>query len=106
MSEAADKTAALLAKLWVKIQPIVEERLAILDRASSAATAGSLSPELRKEAQNNAHKLAGALGMYGFDEGTLVARELERLLDTEAPDPVRLSELVRELRTSVTPQKV
>jgi len=73
VSEAADKTAALLANLWVKIQPIVEERLAILDRASSAASAGSLSLELRKEAQSNAHKLAGALGMYGFDEGTLVA---------------------------------
>ena len=104
MSEAADKTAALLANLWVKIQPIVEERLAFLDRASSAASAGSLSLELRKEAQSNAHKLAGALGMYGFDEGTLVARELERLLDTEAPEPVRFSELVRELRASVTPK--
>lgn len=104
MSDAADKTAALLAKLWLKIQPIVEERLAILDRASSAATEGSLSLELRKEAQNNAHKLAGALGMYGFDAGTLIARDLERLLDSEAPDPIRFSELVRELRASVTPK--
>lgn len=104
MSDAADKTTALLAKLWVKIRPIVEERLAILDRASAAATQGSISVELRKEAQSNAHKLAGALGMYGFDEGTRVSRELERLLDTETPDPARLSELVGELRAAVTPR--
>ena len=38
MTQAEDKTTALLRKLWVKIQPIVEERIAVLDRASDAAT--------------------------------------------------------------------
>ena len=104
MSEAADKTAALLAKLWVKIQPIVEERMVVLDRASQAAAQGSLSEELRLEARSSAHKLAGSLGMYGFDEGTRVARELELLLGSAAPDPARLSPLVLELRTSVVPK--
>ena len=104
MSAAADKTTALLAKLWVKIQPIVEERFAVLDRASAAAAQGSLPVELRKEAQSNAHKLAGALGMYGFDEGTRISRELEQLLDKEVPEPARLGTLVGELRASVTPK--
>ena len=80
MTDAADKTAALLAKLWVKIQPLVEERLAALDQAAAAAAAGTLADELRKEAAGDAHKLAGSLGMYGYDEGTRVARELEVLL--------------------------
>lgn len=104
MSEAADKTSALLAKLWVKIQPIVEERLSVLDRASSAASQGSLRDELRKEAQSSAHKLAGSLGMYGFDEGTRVSRELENVLDSAAPEPARLSALVAELRAAVVPK--
>ena len=92
------------AKLWVKVQPIVEERIAVLDRASAAAAQGALPEDLRVEARNSAHKLAGALGMYGFDEGTRVARELEQLLDAGSPDPARLSPLVAELRASVVPK--
>ena len=39
MTDAEEKTAALLAKLWVKIRPLVEERLATLDEAAAAAKA-------------------------------------------------------------------
>jgi HPt (histidine-containing phosphotransfer) domain-containing protein len=104
MSEAEDKTAALLATLWVKNLPIVEERLGTLERAAAAAVSGGLSDELRGEAAQTAHKLAGALGMYGYDEGTRIARELEALLSSEGPDAARLGELVRELRKAVFPE--
>jgi HPt (histidine-containing phosphotransfer) domain-containing protein len=103
MTDAQDKTAALLAKLWVKIQPLVEERLATLDQAAAAAAVGALSEDLRREAAGNAHKLAGSLGMYGYDEGTRVARELELLLGEANPDPARLSSLIAELRSAVFP---
>jgi hypothetical protein len=103
MTEAEEKTAKLLAALWVRNRPVVEERLASLDKAAAAAAAGALAGELRAEAQGNAHKLAGSLGMYGFDEGTRVARELEVLLGGAAPDAVRLSALIAELRTAILP---
>ena len=103
MSSAQDKTATLLAALWLKIQPLVEERVATLEQAATAAAAGSLSDELRKEAIGSAHKLAGSLGMYGYDEGTRAARELEVLLGTAAPDAARLSTLIAELRAAVFP---
>ena len=103
-ADGQDKTAALLAKLWVKIQPIVEERLSALDRAAAAAGQGPLPDDMRLEARNNAHKLAGSLGMYGFDEGTRVARELEQMLDAGAPDSARLNGLVADLRASVVPK--
>jgi HPt (histidine-containing phosphotransfer) domain-containing protein len=104
MTDAQDKTTALLAKLWIKIQPIVEERLVVLDSAAAAATQGSLPDNLRMEARSSAHKLAGSLGMYGFDEGTRVARELEQMLETGVLDSARLSGLVAELRASVVPK--
>jgi len=104
MSDAKDKTAALLATLWVRIRPIVEERLAALDQASAAATSGSLTDEGRAAAASCAHKLAGSLGMYGYDEGTRVAREIEVLMDGVAPDPARLRILVEELRETVLPK--
>jgi HPt (histidine-containing phosphotransfer) domain-containing protein len=103
MTDAEDKTAALLATLWVKIRPLVEERLATLDKAAAAASAGTPAEDLRKEAASSAHKLAGSLGMYGYDEGTRVARELEVLLGGAKPDAARLSALIAELRAAVFP---
>jgi hypothetical protein len=41
--------------------------------------------------------------MYGYDEGTRVARELEVLLGEVKPDAARLSALVTELRAAVFP---
>lgn len=101
MSEAEDKMAALLAELWKKNRPIVEERLATLDRASAAAAAGSLNGDLRKEAAQAAHKLAGALGMYGYEEGTHIAREIDALLSSDVPGVAHLAELTARLRTAV-----
>jgi len=103
MTDAKDKTATLLAALWLKVRPLVEERLGTLDQASAAASAGSLGDDLRKEAAGSAHKLAGSLGMYGYDEGTRIARELEVLLGGTAPDAARLSALITELRGTLSP---
>jgi len=105
MSEIEDKTTALLAQLWVKNRPIVEERLATLDRASAAAVSGQLSDELRNEAAQAAHKLAGALGMYGYDEGTRIAREIDSLLSNPMPGAARLGELIADLRVAVFPDQ-
>lgn len=105
MSSAEEKTAALLAKLWVKIQPIVEERLVVLDGAAAAAETGTWNEDLRKEAQSSAHKLAGSLGMYGFDEGTRIARQLDQMLASGSPDSASLRGLVSELRAAVVPKQ-
>ena len=103
MSEAEDKMAALLAQLWEKNRPIVEERLATLDRASIAAATGTLNSDLRREAAQAAHKLAGALGMYGYEEGTRIAREIDALLSSDVPGVSHLDELTARLRMAVFP---
>jgi HPt (histidine-containing phosphotransfer) domain-containing protein len=104
MTEAEDKTASLLAALWQRNRPMVEERLATLDQAIAAASAGTLTVELREAAADTAHKLAGSLGMYGYDRGTHLAREIEILLDYQTPDHTRLSVLAVELRQTILPE--
>ena len=104
MNDADDKTASLLAALWLRNLPLVEGRLALLDRAAAAIADGALTEELREEASHTAHKLAGSLGMYGYDEGTRIAREMEALLGEAAPDAARLGSLVAELRRAVFPE--
>jgi hypothetical protein len=103
MSDAEAKTASLLASLWVKIRPVVEERLGLLDAATAAAASGGLGEAQRAEACSAAHKLAGSLGMYGYDEGTAVARKIEVLLGEAAPDAALLKSLNVELRRAVFP---
>ncbi|HEV2645226.1 MAG TPA: Hpt domain-containing protein [Acidobacteriaceae bacterium] len=103
MSDAANKTATLLAALWERNRPVVEERLATLDRAAEALGVDALDAPLRGEAICSSHKLAGSLGMYGYDEGTRVAREIEVMLAGASPCGVRMRALVAELRNAVFP---
>jgi HPt (histidine-containing phosphotransfer) domain-containing protein len=104
MTDSDERTASLLAAVWQHNRGLVEERLALLDRAASAAEAGTLMDDLRQEACGTAHKLAGSLGMYGYEEGTRIARELEVLLGESAPDPVQLGDLVIALRKAILPE--
>ena len=99
-----EKTAALLRTLWQRNLPLLRSRLATLDDAATAARAGNLNEDLRAEAASTAHKLAGSLGMFGYPEGTLIARDLECALtsvDHSAPDPAALSQLAKNLHAAL-----
>jgi HPt (histidine-containing phosphotransfer) domain-containing protein len=98
--EVAEKTRVLLADLWRRNRPVIEERLAILD---CAAAADPLPADLRAAALDVAHKLSGSLGMFGFDHGTIIARELEQLLCASEVDTLRLAELTKQLRKMLLP---
>ncbi|MGB7087347.1 MAG: response regulator [Phormidesmis sp.] len=66
--------------LWQQHYTTMRDRLTCLQTAERALQQGSLPDDLRQSASQAAHKLAGVLGMFGKDEGTQVARELESLL--------------------------
>lgn len=100
--DATAQTRKLLDSLWIRNLPMIKERLLILDRAAETANAATLTPPLRREAAMTAHKLAGSVGMFGYTEGTEIARQLELILDDPAdPDPTRLASLAADLRTSL-----
>ena len=96
---AQAKTQMMIAALWQRSQPQVLERLALLDRAA----AGPLTQTLQQEAAATAHKLAGSLGMFGFHEGTRIARELELQLETDSPETAQLTALTTALREALFP---
>jgi HPt (histidine-containing phosphotransfer) domain-containing protein len=92
----------LMATLWESNLPVLRERLDLLDRAAAAASAGSLSPTLRKDTISIAHKLAGSLGMFGYPEGTECARRIEQHLQASVMvDASRLSKDVADMRAAV-----
>ena len=86
--------------LWKQYQGLMVQRLAVLQAAATAVQAGNLSKELCQEANRAAHKLAGVLGMFEREAGTLLAREIEQMLEDETLLPagmLRLPELVQQL---------
>jgi HPt (histidine-containing phosphotransfer) domain-containing protein len=93
-------TQQKLMEIWHRNRDQVMERLALLDRAASAQP---LPQPLREEATEVAHKLAGSLGMFGFAEGTRLARTLEQHLEGTDPNPAHLAALSTELRASLFP---
>lgn len=96
-----NKIDDLLTSLWERGLPLVRERLDLLDRVAIAAATGDLSEELRVEAVGIAHKFAGSLGMFGYDRGTEIARQIEQMLSGSPAASGRLGELVRELRETL-----
>ena len=92
----------IIAQLWQKNLPAIRERLELLDQFGSAADSGSLEEHTRLEALNIAHKLAGSLGMYGYQQGTEVASKMERILKSPTPETlVTLRALAIDLRKSL-----
>src|SRR5271168_1380273 len=94
--------ARLIQELWEGNQVQVQDRLQLLDRAAAANGRGELGAELRGEAREIAHKLAGSLGMFGFPRGSEIARRLEMLFESERADSELMAELTVQLRASLT----
>ena len=80
MSQQSPAIAAALAQMWLRFLPETTSRVDILEAASLALLAGSLTDELRAQAHSAAHKLAGSLGMFGRMEATEHARICEDAL--------------------------
>ncbi|MDQ3811393.1 MAG: response regulator, partial [Chloroflexota bacterium] len=87
-----------LGQLWLKYEAANRYRIACLERAAVAWMAGSLPADGRRAAEREAHKLTGALGSFGFVEGSRLARDAETLLQSPASDPRKLEAIVVGLR--------
>jgi len=97
--------SAALDALWTRFQPEMLERVSTLEEAAAAFMANQISPAQHEAAHADAHKLAGALGMFGLTQGTVLARELEQTFAREnGPDPAlctRVVQMTAELRAMI-----
>jgi len=69
-----------VAGVWKKFKDKIINRFAAIEQANTALLAGTLNDELHRKAVDEAHKLAGSLGTFGFAEGSSLARQIEELL--------------------------
>jgi HPt (histidine-containing phosphotransfer) domain-containing protein len=91
-----------LDRLWKQFLPQIEERVAALESAATALSAGRLARDQRDAAHAAAHKLAGVLGTFGLTRGTVLAQEAEVLYSGEtdpeaAPQLTEIAERLKDL---------
>jgi diguanylate cyclase (GGDEF)-like protein len=98
---AQEQTMLAVAKAREDFKAGISERLAVLEQATNALRESKLGDQLRSTAEQEAHKLAGSLGSFGFAQGSRLAQEIEQMLQTrnflEQAQSLRLCELVMEL---------
>lgn len=94
--------SAAVAAVWERFKENNLGRVTVLDQAANALLEGKLGGELRRQAEREAHKLAGSAGTFGFAKGSRLAREIEYMFqagESLGQDQAqRLSQLVRALR--------
>ncbi|MGQ4649626.1 response regulator [Lyngbya aestuarii] len=69
--------------VWERVKEKFANRIVVIEQATTAILNNALKEELRQQAEQEAHKLAGSLGMFDLDEGSRLAREIERLFQAE-----------------------
>ncbi|MGK7937871.1 MAG: response regulator [Xenococcaceae cyanobacterium] len=72
-----------LTTAWLKYRSKYQQQLITLDSAIKALKQGKSTTSDRLSAIVTAHSLAGNLGLFGFDRGSGLARQLEQLLQGE-----------------------
>ena len=92
-----ERMATAAAAAWAESQPRIMGRVALLEAAAAALQSGELGIAMRREAESEAHKLAGSLGMFGFPDGSTLAHEIEQLLQGDGPVDPELTGLVARL---------
>ncbi|WP_413173540.1 response regulator [Anabaena azotica] len=81
-AEKQENLDASIAEIWQQTKNLTFERLIVLEQVFSSLVIGIFNAEVLKNGVQNAHKLAGSLGMFGFEQGSFLARQIEVLLES------------------------
>jgi DNA-binding response OmpR family regulator len=99
------QTLASIHQIWHRFKDRVSEQVGVLEQMVIALRQKELGQDLRSQAWQEAHTLAGSLGTFGLPEGSRLARQIEKTLHAEHPlsqdEAANLQEWVMALRQEV-----
>ncbi|MEX0271780.1 response regulator [Leptolyngbyaceae cyanobacterium UHCC 1019] len=100
---AAESVSSMMLELWARFKDSFDEQIDVLDQGIAALEKGCLTSDLQQLAKQTAHKLVGSLGVYGFPQGSIIARQIEDLLQLpeiqlQAPAISKVAQLVTALK--------
>ena len=101
----ADELQKKLNDVWQKVLPLMLNRLEAIQRAARALHGGKLTDDLRLDAAQQAHKLAGSLGVFGVQEASELAARIEQLLSRDEilneESSAQLTDCVGRLKSTI-----
>jgi diguanylate cyclase (GGDEF)-like protein len=74
-----------LEAIAARFRRSIQRRLGVLEDAVRVLQAGGLTAQQQEVAWGEAHRLAGGLGTFGNEAGSVLARRIEHLLQTKQP---------------------
>ncbi|NMF82300.1 response regulator [Nodosilinea sp. P-1105] len=74
-----------LKAIAARFQASIRQRLMVVEDAIRVLQAGVLNPQQQTIACEEAHRLAGGLGTFGYNTGSMLARRIEQLLQQNQP---------------------
>jgi HPt (histidine-containing phosphotransfer) domain-containing protein len=108
LDDVQTRTQAAIRAVWHANRPVYLARLAALEAAAEALKAGALDAEGRARAIDEAHKIAGAAGTFGFPAASAIAKQVEDQLRAEGPlsaaDGERMAGLAAAMREHLDPR--
>ncbi|MDX2240260.1 MAG: response regulator [Leptolyngbyaceae cyanobacterium bins.302] len=79
VAHSSDPREAAIAA-WEQFKAPTLEQLAIVDHAVFLLQSGAIASAQQEQANQVIHKLVGSLGMFGFPQGSQLARDIEHCL--------------------------
>ncbi len=102
---AHQQTLVALAGVWNRFQEKISQQVSVLEQAAAEVLQDTLRPDLRAQAEQHAHTLAGSLGTFGLSKGSQIARKIQHLFEAKKPitlkDGKHLQKLVESLRKEI-----
>lgn len=100
---ATEAANSMMLELWERFRDSFDEQIDVLDQWIAALETGHLTDDLQQTAKQTAHKLVGSLGVYGFPQGSIIARQIEDLLQLskiqlQTSNFSQMTQLVRALK--------
>ncbi|XGV97376.1 MAG: response regulator [Leptolyngbya sp. BL-A-14] len=104
ISPSLEQKLPSISKVLRRYQQTFVARLERLERVELSLKQDTLSQALQEEAAQEAHKLAGTLGSFGYNAGSELARTIEHLLQTALTpaDSPLLTKLIAALKQELS----
>jgi DNA-binding response OmpR family regulator len=104
--EKRQTALASVNKVIERYKDTFAQRVILLEEVEQALQSGKLQPELRQRANDEAHKLAGTLGSFGYETGSQLAQAIEHILMDDKPlaskEGSQLSKLLTQLKETLS----
>lgn len=97
VSDRSAKSVEKVNQVLEQYKDTFVEQLTVLEQAETTLRSSPLTPQQQQTARQEAHKLAGGLGTFGYSQGSDLAQVIEQLLQQKTLSQSEISQLAQKI---------